>query len=424
MPVVKHLIKIGAFSSLGGVKLCAVLLAILNVSGAGLAQAQTKYSPIPEYKRVGHGTQTLLLIPCMSCRWNEWEEFMERNQAKYTMYAVTIPGYGGTPAPELPRDTDRPLWHDNAVNALAQLLDEQKLREVTVVGHSWGTIIGVQLAAHRPDVIKRLIAVDGSIENTSWKLGDTSARLAQARQIVEANGQKFADAEEWRKFNIAGLPAGETVPRSAALQALKLHGSFMATAKEALLQYWRENVLIDLTSAARRLAIPILDIRCLNGTEQEQQRKTHLDNLRHAGLSAMVKTIFFYDTRHYVMFQRPRELDRVIGEYLNGKAVGDFKPPTAGAEDGAGEVAQIKKVLAGIIAADNASDVERIVAFYEDDALLLPPASPAVTGKAAIKERYRQGFENARLELAFHSEETQVAGAWAFDRGLTHGRNL
>jgi ketosteroid isomerase-like protein/pimeloyl-ACP methyl ester carboxylesterase len=424
MPIVKHLMEITAFSSLKGLKLCAVLLAILDVSGAGLAQAQTKYSPIPEYKKVGHGTQTLLLIPCMSCRWNEWEEFMERNQTKYTMYAVTIPGYGGAPAPDLPRDTDRPLWHDNAVNALAQFLDEQKLREVTVVGHSWGTIIGVQLAAHRPDVIKRLIAVDGSIENTSWKLGDKSVRLAQARQIVEANGQKFADAEEWRNFNSAGLPAGETVPRSAALQALKLHGSFMATAKETLLQYWRENVLIDLTSAARRLTIPILDIKCLNGTAQEQQRKTHLDTLRQAGLSATVKTIFFYDTGHYVMFQRPQELDCVIGEYLNGKAVADFKPNTTGAEDGGDDIALVKKVLAGIIAADNASDVERIVAFYEDDALLLPPAGHAVAGKAAIKERYRQGFEKARLELVFHSEETQVAGAWAFDRGLTSGRNV
>src|SRR5215510_12834629 len=107
MPIVKHLIEIAGLSSLEGLRLFAVLFAILNMSGAGLAQAQTKYSPIPEYKRVGRGTQTLLLIPCMSCRWNEWEEFMERNQAKYTMYAVTIPGYGGTPVPDLSKDTDR-----------------------------------------------------------------------------------------------------------------------------------------------------------------------------------------------------------------------------------------------------------------------------------------------------------------------------
>ncbi|HEY9429856.1 MAG TPA: hypothetical protein VI260_00070 [Blastocatellia bacterium] len=46
MPIVKHSIEIAAFSSLGGLRLCAVLLAILGVSAAGLAQAQTKYSPI------------------------------------------------------------------------------------------------------------------------------------------------------------------------------------------------------------------------------------------------------------------------------------------------------------------------------------------------------------------------------------------
>jgi len=110
----------------------------------------------------------------------------------------------------------------------------------------------------------------------------------------------------------------------------------------------------------------------------------------------------------------------VISDYLSGKAIGDFKPSPVGDA----EVARVKTVLAEIIAADNAPDVERIVALYEDDALLLPPAGPAIAGKAAIKERYRQGFEKARLELTFHSEETQVAGAWAFDRGLTRGRNV
>jgi uncharacterized protein (TIGR02246 family) len=114
----------------------------------------------------------------------------------------------------------------------------------------------------------------------------------------------------------------------------------------------------------------------------------------------------------------------ILGVSGVGLAQAHFKPPTTGAEDGAGEIAQIKKVLAEIIAADNASNVERIVALYDEDAVLLPPVGLAVVGKAAIKERYRQGFEKAKLEVAFHSEETQVTGAWAFDRGLTRGRNF
>src|SRR5262245_11794615 len=72
------------------------------------------------------------------------------------------------------------------------------------------------------------------------------------------------------------------------------------------------------------------------------------------------------------------------------------------------ETARVRKVLEEIIAADNSANVERIVALYEEDALLLPPAGPAVVGKDAIKKRYRQGFEKVKLEVAFHFEETHV----------------
>jgi hypothetical protein len=65
--------------------------------------------------------------------------------------ALTIPGYGGTPVLLCPKTLT---------------------------------------AAHRPDVIKRLVVVDGVMENTSWMLGVQAARLAQARQIVEANRVK------------------------------------------------------------------------------------------------------------------------------------------------------------------------------------------------------------------------------------------
>ena len=88
------------------------------------------------------------------------------------------------------------------------------------------------------------------------------------------------------------------------------------------------------------------------------------------------------------------------------------------------ETARVKKVLEEIIAADNAADVERIMALYDEEALLLPPNGPAIKGRSAIKQRYQQGFDKARLELKFISEETQVAGDWAFDRGLTRGRNV
>lgn len=88
------------------------------------------------------------------------------------------------------------------------------------------------------------------------------------------------------------------------------------------------------------------------------------------------------------------------------------------------DMAQVKDVLKQIIAADNAMDVDRIASLYEEDAINLPPNGPAVQGRAAIKERYRSGFAQAKLELSFISEETHVGGDCAFDRGITKGRNV
>ena len=126
--------------------------------------------------------------------------------------------------------------------------------------------------------------------------------------------------------------------------------------------------------------------------------------------------------RHAKSILRPPDFSRLC--VLLIAALFAVPPVLAQAAVEGDETARVRKVLEEIIAADNSANVERIVALYEEDALLLPPAGPAVVGKDAIKERYRQGFEKAKLEVAFHSEETHVTGDWAFDRGLTRGRNV
>jgi pimeloyl-ACP methyl ester carboxylesterase len=313
--------------------LLLVSLACLCVTS--VAQTETPSSrasfPIPEYKKVGTGQQTLLLIPCMSCRWNVWEEFMERNKSKYTMYSVTIPGFGGTPVPKLARGTDATPWTNNAIAALSQFIDDHKLKDLTVVGHSWGSLISVQLASKRPDSVKRVIAVDGQVENTTWAPAGQEERLAQARKIVEVWEKKFEDAEEWRQFNgVRGsIPFKDSVPIDVVGQFLKLHGSFMATPKEVVLEYWRENVLVDVTGATKSLRVPILQIMCLRGDDQEGQRTKHLEAMKRAGVLAQVRTIFFRDTTHFVMFHRPQQLDEAVSRFMLGEEAVDFVPSAA-----------------------------------------------------------------------------------------------
>lgn len=285
---------------------------------------------LPEVVEMGEGSETLLLIPCMSCRWNEWQEFMERNQEKYRMFAITVPGYGGTPFPDLPKNTEKTPWRNYLIEGLSELIDAQEMEKVIVVGHSWGTMVATQLAAVRKDKVKNLIIVDGSMESTTWVKPTVEERLVQANTFIQEWQPKLNNAEEWAKFNGAsvGSTLGKTdsVSTERMLVRIKLLTSFMATDRTAMLQYWRENMLIDLTGYLHQIEVPILDIQAFSGKDQKGQKAQHLADLATANAPKNIQNVFMYDTKHFVMYHRPSQLDCLIEDFIKGKPLVDFAP--------------------------------------------------------------------------------------------------
>jgi uncharacterized protein (TIGR02246 family) len=86
------------------------------------------------------------------------------------------------------------------------------------------------------------------------------------------------------------------------------------------------------------------------------------------------------------------------------------------------EAARVRKVAEGIIAADNARDLSRVLSLYGDDAVLLPPGEDPVRGKAAIKPRYENLFSHFNPEIVGDIEELRVNGDWASVMGRNRGR--
>ena len=264
----------------------------------------------------GNGPVPVLLIGCMSCRWNAWEDFMALQPDRYRMIAVTIPGFGGTPAPALPENTGATPYRDNALASLGRLIDSMQLKRVVVVGHSWGAMLAIQLAARRPDAVARVVNVDGFVESDSWTPRDSSARRIAADGVMQTYGASLDSADAWARFNWPGLPRDSLIERARAVNAMKLYGSFMATSRRVLLQYWRENLLIDLTAVTRSLRVPVLTVKALQGADQDKQRAAHDSVQRAVGVSGRVRTTYLLDTGHYVMHERPRELLAIIQEFV------------------------------------------------------------------------------------------------------------
>lgn len=82
---------------------------------------------------------------------------------------------------------------------------------------------------------------------------------------------------------------------------------------------------------------------------------------------------------------------------------------------------EVRQVATGIVQADNLREIERVLAFYDENAVLLPPNDDPVRGLEAIRPRYEGLFADYDPEIAPEIEEAEVSGDLAYVRGRNGG---
>ncbi len=85
-------------------------------------------------------------------------------------------------------------------------------------------------------------------------------------------------------------------------------------------------------------------------------------------------------------------------------------------------VHKILAVATGIVAADNRRDIERVVAYYAADAVLMPPGEDPVVGRDRIRPRYVALFASFTPAIELRVEEACVGAGLGFVRGRNGGR--
>jgi ketosteroid isomerase-like protein len=78
--------------------------------------------------------------------------------------------------------------------------------------------------------------------------------------------------------------------------------------------------------------------------------------------------------------------------------------------------AAIMRTTAELLAAVNASDVDRCLAVWAADGVLMPPHHPSVQGHEAIGRYFRTLFLRSRFSFAFTSSDIRHAGDSALER--------
>lgn len=123
-----------------------------------LEHLQAKNDYPPQYVQVkvqGNANgKNLILIPGLACAGTVWEETVAQLEKEYRCHILTLPGFGGNKA-----ITQRPFLQ-TVKEDIIQYIEQNKLGKVTLVGHSLGGFLSLQIAHQKPQLIEKLIIVD------------------------------------------------------------------------------------------------------------------------------------------------------------------------------------------------------------------------------------------------------------------------
>lgn len=157
------------------------------------------------------GKPVLLLIHGGTASRRSWDLVTPAMRASCRVVAVDMRGHGQSPAPDLGYSAVQLSADINRV------IEKLELEQVTVVGHSLGGMAAIFLAAHRADVVKKLVLLNAPVTpNTIDALTSLEARLRRPGFFPLT--QAFVD--EWCSHP-RPVPAAFLATQQAHIRALR-----------------------------------------------------------------------------------------------------------------------------------------------------------------------------------------------------------
>lgn len=103
--------------------------------------------------KTGTGEKQVILIPGFSCSGDVWEETINSLGDDYTYHSLTLAGFAGQTAQKDPQ-------FDEWAEEISEYIQNEKLENTIVIGHSLGGMMALKLASDYPELIQEIIIVD------------------------------------------------------------------------------------------------------------------------------------------------------------------------------------------------------------------------------------------------------------------------
>jgi len=294
--------------------LLASSLLVAGSAWAAPAQAAAAVGQVGTLKFEVHGThgRPVILIPGLEGGPWVWKDTIGRLEKDHVVYAVTLAGFDGMPAP-----ARKSGLIDQADASLLALIEQQHIDKPVLVGHSLGGTLALRFAGEHAKLISGVVAVDGlpifpGMDRVS----------AEQRQVIAERTRTQMSSMTPAQFQAAALGymqhVGVIDPKLAAQYApMNARSDIAATAG-----YAAEDMAADYRPQLKQANVPILEISPYYAPDfaqpplklSEVQKAAYYQGLLVGAPNAKVVSIA--PARHFVMLDQPAKFQQALDDFL------------------------------------------------------------------------------------------------------------
>ncbi len=218
-------------------------------------------------------------------------QFQDPSLGSYRLLALDLLGFGASDKPQ------ECLELSNWILGIREIMDEEKLEQIHLVGHSNGVILAKEFYRNYPERVQSMLMVDGMM-----KLLLAEPMLAWMRQALERE-----DYEEFMLSNLNRLPETDLQAKDLALLKSDVLNTPKWVAKAQL-----DMITTDSSWEALSLSRPT-SLLLSNNPMWSQNYQAWL-----ASTHPHLKISEWPDARHFMMLQFPQRFAQWIRQHLSG----------------------------------------------------------------------------------------------------------
>ncbi|HTW94802.1 MAG TPA: alpha/beta hydrolase [Tepidisphaeraceae bacterium] len=279
-----------------------LLIAVLS-GGAVMADFSSDRITVTVH---GHGPD-VLLIPGLASSSTVWDQTVKRLEGRYRLHVVQVAGFAGA----APRGNAKGTVLQPTVDAIDAYIKANKLKQPSVIGHSFGGLVGLMLAEQHPEDVGKLMIVD-SLPFFSVLMGANDVAAAAPEAAAMRDNIIAQTQDDYALTEAQVMPT--MVKSSEACKTATLWA--IASDKSVVARAMYDVMTTDMRPKLARIKTPVTVLYPWDVTMG--MSRSVVDGLYQGNFAGLPnKTMVRIDgSYHFIMFDQPQAFEAQVEAFL------------------------------------------------------------------------------------------------------------